>query len=154
MRFYEVTNAVTGAVKFYGTMAYAHDEARSIDAPGNRVFIDLVEVPTDKDGLLALLNAPSTARIFPTIQSWNLTARGGMTEIPTRGREVQVPTEPDADATEPEIMKAQQSPGWVDSFEFNDEWLTASAHYGLDPDQFDGDTGMRATVIAAHRRLA
>lgn len=135
MRFYEVTKN-GNCEGFYPTQAHAHDHAKSVHT--GKVYIDEVEVPTDKDGLLALLNTPATARLFPTLRTWTLTPRGGMAQATTRGTE-------ELNIDDGNAFDPQDAP--------DDLWLAAAEHFNLDADQFSGDDAMRRVVISAHRRL-
>jgi len=138
MRFYEVTYARAGSEPaFYGTQADAHDAARG-HPDRARVYIDEVEVPTDKAGLLVLLNAPVIARLFPTLRTWRLSPRGGLVDAPTRGAETVEEDSPLGPVQVPLSLGG---------------WPEAAARFGFDPDQFPGDDALKRVVIAALQRL-
>ena len=65
-----------------GTLSDAHATAKTLQ-PRDAVRIELVEVPTDKEGILALLNRMETVtNTFTVERTWALTARGGLHEVP------------------------------------------------------------------------
>ena len=143
MRFYEVTNGEDGGGRFFGTQSDAHDAAKACQRRAH-VFIDEVEVPTDKAGLLSVLNSPSTARFFPTLRTWRLTARGGMEDTATRG-------------TEPEVCEeGPVAGGYVPvaaSPVLLGDWSRAAARFNMDEDQYPRDDAMKRVVISAYYRL-
>jgi hypothetical protein len=66
------------AVKFFGTLADAQLEAKKLEPVFRpNCVIQLVDVPSDKAGLLAALNGEK-----PTValRTWSLTSRGGLAE--------------------------------------------------------------------------
>lgn len=87
MHFYRVIleSAVGGAPVDYshhGTAAEAHTAAKGY-ADRDRVFVELIDVPTDKAGILDLLRGYDVAEDFkPPVKQWRLTKRGAMEEIP------------------------------------------------------------------------
>lgn len=72
MHFY----AITG-VGFYATQALCHAAAREVTSPDPEIVE--IDIPTDKDTLLKLLNGE--AMPFELIRSFEITSRGGMVEI-------------------------------------------------------------------------
>lgn len=79
MRFYCIDDT---ALSFWaGTLGEARRIAKSGTADGKKfmrdwVRIEEVEVPTDKAGVLALLNG--TERNEKTLRVWSMTDRGGL----------------------------------------------------------------------------
>lgn len=84
MKFYKIDGLVGRSLSPYcGTLSDAHEDAKKhAPEPVYRkdVLIQEVEVATDKDGVLKLLNehAPLIRNVGRT---WGLTARGGLNEI-------------------------------------------------------------------------
>lgn len=78
MQFYKLINGEpdTDAV-YYGVIKEAHNAAK--ESPYRLLArIELVEVPTDKEGVLELLNGSVPEKVLRT---WRLTSRGGLLEI-------------------------------------------------------------------------
>lgn len=47
------------------------------------LYVDLVDIPTDKQGILSLLNTgPPTSRYLVVKRTWRVTPRGGLKEEP------------------------------------------------------------------------
>ena len=67
---------------YEGTLSEAHVTAKAL-SPRDAVRIELVEVPTDKEGVLALLNRLETvAQTFAVERTFALTVRGGLRDVP------------------------------------------------------------------------
>ena len=78
MRFYKVDDSC-GAV-FCGTIAEAHATAKG--GSFNKLYVEIeeVEVPTDKAGVLDILNTNPGELQFKALRKWCLTPRGGLQE--------------------------------------------------------------------------
>ena len=76
MNFYNVTACEGDAGLWYPTMADAHKRAKTLPERVE-VQIDLWDVLTDKQGVLALLQGSTTKTL---IKSWRLSTRGGLIE--------------------------------------------------------------------------
>lgn len=77
MRFYYVTDGRTTS-RYFGTLAEAH--ARAKDSYDRfDVTIQLVEIDTDRENLLALLNGDGGYE-SPVFRTWVLAPRGGLRE--------------------------------------------------------------------------
>jgi hypothetical protein len=82
MKAYRVIRDGAERADYEGTLSDAHATAKAL-TPRDAVRIELVEVPTDKEGVLALLNRPQTVtQTFAVEQTWALTARGGLRDVP------------------------------------------------------------------------
>lgn len=81
MQLYRITKDESDYGVWAGTLADAH-EALKARKHGQDPYIDLIDVPTDKAGILALLNDDGFAYIskLPRMRSWALTDRGGLRE--------------------------------------------------------------------------
>lgn len=76
MKFYYVRDMSNAS--YQPTLTDAHRAAKKLsyfDA-----CIEEVEVPTDKAGVLRLLNAETTNDMFTPLRTWVLTHRGGLKE--------------------------------------------------------------------------
>ena len=87
MNVYRVFDITPGEHPTYcGTQAEAHSAAKGLD--GSNYFpdqrIELVDVPTDKDSIIKLLNADPFNDPWPgtVLRTWRLGERGGMVECP------------------------------------------------------------------------
>jgi hypothetical protein len=77
MKLYRTTAAGRSNV-FTGTLKEAHDAAKYAKTEGAAdIGIDLIDVPSDKEGVLALLSGETD---FEAERSWILTSRGGLAE--------------------------------------------------------------------------
>lgn len=87
MQFYSIhsdhTNPNDKATAYAGTLGDAHAAAKRLTHSGDIHFasirIYLVELPTDKAGIVAMLNVTHVATDLN--RSWGLTARGGINEL-------------------------------------------------------------------------
>lgn len=86
MRFYRIEDKGSQQV-FCGTLADAHRRAKD-RLPGSGPVFDLfyveiheVEVPTDKRGVLTLLNDDPSTLDFKVLRRWDLSSRGGLHEL-------------------------------------------------------------------------
>jgi hypothetical protein len=85
MQFYRVYLQRPGGERegnfHHGTMAEAHKEAKAFQKEDWRhVYVDLIDVPTDKQGVLNLLQR-SYVEPFPALRTWELTTRGGLIDV-------------------------------------------------------------------------
>lgn len=85
MRFYLIDD--THKFLYAPTIADAHKRAKD-EAPDQGpkfdrfdVSISEVEVPTDKAGILTLLNDDPGTWSFKILRTWELTGRGGLKEV-------------------------------------------------------------------------
>ena len=63
-------------LQFDGTMKDAHDSVKMINKfLWSVIRVELIDVPTDKTGILTLLNGFED---FKAIRTWKLTSRGGL----------------------------------------------------------------------------
>ena len=67
-----------GRVTYHATRDDAHAEAKGINWRPEEVYIDLIDVDTDKLGILALLRGEARLKVLRT---WTLTTRKGLKEI-------------------------------------------------------------------------
>lgn len=96
MKCYKLQAHEEAAEIFYGTLADAHAEARDSTEPVFRVNVRIteVEVPTDKAGVIALLNGYHKLKgqnLMVPSRVWCLTARGGLKEITPEPEDVGTP---------------------------------------------------------------
>jgi hypothetical protein len=69
-------------LNYHPVLKDAHVEAKKFDKDDWAfVFIELVDIPTDKTGVLALLRGIEHGNVKPR-RSWELTTRGGLNEVP------------------------------------------------------------------------
>lgn len=81
MNIYRVSHAANGyEPTYYGTLKDAHVEMKKIATVNCKPWVDLIDFPTDKVGLLAVLNHNLVAAGVSAIRSWDLTNRGGLVE--------------------------------------------------------------------------
>jgi hypothetical protein len=82
MQFYRIVRDVPGVNPDYrGTQHDAHTHAKSLSSDfWNDVRIELVDIPTDKDSLITLLNGEAVQD--KVLRTWALTDRGGLREVP------------------------------------------------------------------------
>lgn len=76
MRVYEV-GTVMGSSRFFGEKREAHDHGKLL-MPREDVFVKLVEISTDKETLLTIINDLPFDR--QVIKAWTLTRRGALIE--------------------------------------------------------------------------
>ena len=70
-----------GPACYKGTAAEAHVEAKAL-ANRSDVRVELIEVATDKAGVLRLLNGVATIDALNVTQTWKLSPRGGLVDCP------------------------------------------------------------------------
>ena len=71
----------------HDTLAKAHKAAKGYSQQDyHRLFVELIDVPTDKAGILDLLRGYSVESSFQPVKTWGLTPHGALTE--TENREV------------------------------------------------------------------
>ena len=83
MIFYRVLCHSSGSLDYshHVTLADAHHVARGYSASDRPfVYVEQIDVPTDKAGILDLLRGYSPTEDFPAVRSWTLTSRGGLRE--------------------------------------------------------------------------
>lgn len=66
-------------VHWHGTLKEAHEDAKTCQPRAN-ARVELVNVETDKEGVISLLNETQS---FDAERTWRLTPRGGLTDCPT-----------------------------------------------------------------------
>jgi hypothetical protein len=82
MKLYRTIRDGFEGEEYSGDRAQAHGAAKT-QQPRAAVRVELVDVPTDKAGVLALLNEDATARsAFQVERTWALNVRGGLREVP------------------------------------------------------------------------
>ena len=82
MKAYRVIRDGAEGADYEGTLSEAHESAKAL-APRDAVRIELVEVPTDRESVLALLNRMLTVtQTFAIERTFALTARGGLRDVP------------------------------------------------------------------------
>ena len=82
MKAYRIIRDGAEGADYEGTLSDAHMYAKTLQ-PRHAVRIELVEVPTDKEGVLALLNRLETVTAtFGIERTYALTARGGLCDVP------------------------------------------------------------------------
>jgi hypothetical protein len=88
MNFYRTYYSRPGAfvglqgLNYHAVLKDAHVEAKKFPKDDWAfVFIELVEIPTDKAGVLALLRGIEHGNVR-VMRSWELTSRGGLNEVP------------------------------------------------------------------------
>lgn len=80
MQLYYV-NGPTARCSYEATREEAHRKLKAAPRRGE-CYIDLIEVDTDKAGVLAILNRdPDTNPFGKVLRSWDLTHRGGLREL-------------------------------------------------------------------------
>jgi hypothetical protein len=87
VNFYRVLFDAPGGLDYshHATLLEAHRAAQGYPrALRYCVLIELIDVPTDKAGILELLRGYSPTEEFPARRSWELTPRGGLRELPPR----------------------------------------------------------------------
>ena len=83
MLFYRVysestpTDTFSWAADFSTAKKYA-----SIHKNYPDIYVDLVDVPTDKKAMLQLLNTGNRSTEYAVKRSWELSPRGGLLEVP------------------------------------------------------------------------
>lgn len=79
MNVYKLINGEPDTDAVYcGVMKEAHSAAKESPYRGD-ARIELVEVITDKEGVIALLNGNVSEKV---VRTWRLSARGGLVECP------------------------------------------------------------------------
>lgn len=77
MQVYRLTCGTDKGVH-YATRDDAHDAAKESVWRHDQIFVDLIDVQVDKEGVVALMNGEP---LMKTLRSWTLTARKGLKEI-------------------------------------------------------------------------
>lgn len=92
MIVYRISDALAEGLptSFAGTLADAHAAAKgrfSTPVTRSRCRVDQLDMPTDKAALVALLNAGADSRLgaLDPVQTWGLTARGGLVQLSAGG---------------------------------------------------------------------
>ena len=67
----------------HGTLLDAHNSAKKY-AQRDQIFIELIDVPTDKAGILNLLRGYDVQSDFRPIKTWKINHRGGIVETEDR----------------------------------------------------------------------
>lgn len=81
MKAYRTIRDGYEGAEYAGTLAQTHAEAKELH-PRDAVRIELVDVPIDKDSILAILNRPDTfVATFEVERTWALGARGGLRDV-------------------------------------------------------------------------
>ena len=71
--------------RHHATLADAHKTAKGYSQQDyHRLFVELIDVPTDKAGILDLLRGYSVESSFQPVKTWGLTPRGALTEAENR----------------------------------------------------------------------
>lgn len=68
----------TDISRHYPTIGSAHLEAKKLVRPYNEIFIELLDVQIDKEGVVAMLNDEPIAK---QLRLWTLTPRKGLKEL-------------------------------------------------------------------------
>lgn len=80
MNFYRITQFANSDPVYTGTLGDAHNIMRSYPATNrDEARIELIDLGTDKDALLHLLNAPPPPATAE--RTWIITPRGGLKEV-------------------------------------------------------------------------